>query len=151
MDAFVAKPSLEFEYPKYCVHARNTSFASFYVSKVRKMLRNTPKHHFVSNGVEWLLSLWTYFRKFGTRNSAFRTETQVLHRFTCWRFAKCSETLPNIMLGLVEKNGCFRCETIFGIWVPEILRSRSKHKFPIVLRVEGLQNAPKDSKTSFCV
>ena len=137
MDAFVAKPSLEFEYPKYCVHARNQSFTSFYVLKVCKMLRKTPKHRFVSNGVEWMLSLRNYFRKFGTRNSAFRLETQVLHHFTCRRFAKCFKTLPNIVLGLVESNGCCCCETMFGISVPEILCSRPKHKFRIILRVEG--------------
>jgi hypothetical protein len=47
------------------------------------MLRNTPKHRFGSNGVEWML------RDFGT---------QVLHIFTCRRLVKCSETLPNIIL-----------------------------------------------------
>jgi hypothetical protein len=30
-------------------------FSSFYLSKVSEMLRNTPKHHFGSNGVEWML------------------------------------------------------------------------------------------------
>jgi hypothetical protein len=27
----------------------------FYVQKVSETLRNTPKHHFGSNGVEWML------------------------------------------------------------------------------------------------
>jgi hypothetical protein len=45
---------------KYCIQARNTSFASFDMSKVIEMLRNTPKHHFASNGVERML------RNFGT-------------------------------------------------------------------------------------
>ena len=203
MDGSLRNYCRKFGTPKSCLQDRNTSFASVYVSKVCKMLRKTPKHRFVSNGVEWMLSLRNYFRKFGTRNSAFtpetqvsdrftcrrfancfetlrnimvglveqngcfrcetifessvpqnrafRPETQVLHRFRCQRLAKCFETLPNIVLGLVESNGCFCCKTIFGISVPEILRSRPKHKFRIVLRVEGLQNAPKDSQTSFCV
>ena len=34
------------------------------------------------------------------RNSAFGPETQVLHDFLWQGFAKCSETLPNIVLGL---------------------------------------------------
>jgi hypothetical protein len=34
--------------------ARNTTIASSYVPKVSEMLRNTPKHHFGSNVVEWM-------------------------------------------------------------------------------------------------
>jgi hypothetical protein len=41
--------------------------------KVSEMLQNTPKHHFGSNGLEWML------QNFGIRNSAFRPKTQVLH------------------------------------------------------------------------
>jgi hypothetical protein len=37
---------------KYCIQARNTSFASFYFHKVSEMLQNTPNNHFGSNGVE---------------------------------------------------------------------------------------------------
>jgi hypothetical protein len=33
----------------------NTSFAYFYVPKVSEMLQNTRKHHFGSNGVEWMV------------------------------------------------------------------------------------------------
>jgi hypothetical protein len=33
----------------------NTTIASFYVPKVSEMLQNTPKHHFGSNVVEWML------------------------------------------------------------------------------------------------
>jgi hypothetical protein len=49
-----------FETLKWCIQARNTSFASFYMPKVSEMLRNTAKHHFGSNGVECML------RNFGT-------------------------------------------------------------------------------------
>jgi hypothetical protein len=35
-------------------YARNTTITSFYVPKVSKMLRNTPKDHFGSNVVEWM-------------------------------------------------------------------------------------------------
>jgi hypothetical protein len=34
--------------PKY-------EFCIFYVPKVSEMLWNTPKHHFQSNGLEWML------------------------------------------------------------------------------------------------
>jgi hypothetical protein len=30
-------------------------FSSFYMRKVSKVVRNTPKHHFGSDGVEWML------------------------------------------------------------------------------------------------
>jgi hypothetical protein len=45
----------------------------FYLLKVSEMFRNTPKHQFGSNGVEWML------HNFGTRCSAFSPQTQVLH------------------------------------------------------------------------
>jgi hypothetical protein len=47
-------------YPEVVHSGANTSFASFYMSKVREMIWNTLKRHFGSNGVEWFL------RKFGT-------------------------------------------------------------------------------------
>jgi hypothetical protein len=40
---------------KYCIQARNTSFASFDMPKVSETLWNTPKHHFASNAVEQTL------------------------------------------------------------------------------------------------
>ena len=92
----------KFGTPKSCLQARNTSFASFYVSKVCEMLQNTPKHRFGSSGVEWMLLLQNHLWNFSTRNIAFTPETQVSHRFTCRRFAKCSERLPNIGLCLME-------------------------------------------------
>jgi hypothetical protein len=46
---------LNFGAPKKCILGRNTSFASFYLSKVSEMLRNTPKQLFGSNVVEWML------------------------------------------------------------------------------------------------
>jgi hypothetical protein len=46
-------------------------FSSFYVPKVSEVLRNTPKHHFGSDGVEWML------RNFVPRNCAFKLATQV--------------------------------------------------------------------------
>jgi hypothetical protein len=30
-------------------------FSSFYIPKDSEVLRNTPKHHFGSDGVEWML------------------------------------------------------------------------------------------------
>jgi hypothetical protein len=42
------------------VHSNLHKFSIFYVPKVSEMPYNTPKHHFGSNGVEWML------RNFGT-------------------------------------------------------------------------------------
>jgi hypothetical protein len=128
-----------FSTPKQCIQARNTSFASFYLSKVWEMLRNTPKHHFRSNGdvsqlwypeivhsgserkfwifylskvsemlwntpknqfgsngVEWML------HNFSTPKQCIQARNTSFASFTCRRFAKCSETLPNIILGQME-------------------------------------------------
>jgi hypothetical protein len=58
--------------PKQCMQARNTSFASFYLLKVSEMLRNTPKHHFGSNGVEWMLHIFdTPKQCIQARNTSF--------------------------------------------------------------------------------
>jgi hypothetical protein len=112
-------------YPEIVHSGANTSFASFYMSKVSEMLWNTPKHHFGSNGVVWFL------RKFGTPNSAFRHKTQVFHLLTCRKLAKCSETLPNIMLGPIDKNGCFTT------LIPSNSAFGCEHKFYVFLHAEG--------------
>jgi hypothetical protein len=99
---------------KYCIQARNTSFASCYFPKVSEMLQNTPNIHFGSNVVEWMFWLRNNICNFGTQNSTFRTETQVLHLFTFRRYRICWKTLSVLILGLVELNGCFGYETIFA-------------------------------------
>jgi hypothetical protein len=47
--------ALQLWYPKIVHSGSIKSFASFYVPKVSEMTRNTPKHHYGSNGVEWVL------------------------------------------------------------------------------------------------
>jgi hypothetical protein len=42
-------------YPEIVHLGPKHEFFIFYVAKVREMLRNTPKHHFGSNGLEWML------------------------------------------------------------------------------------------------
>jgi hypothetical protein len=41
--------------PKLCIQAKKTSFSSFDMPTVSEKLKNTPKHHFGSNGVKWML------------------------------------------------------------------------------------------------
>ena len=85
---------------KLCIMARNTSFESFYVPKVYEMLPTTAKHHFGSKEVEYMLSLRNLFRNFGTPKSCIRPRNTSFASFSCRRFAKCSQPLQNIILGL---------------------------------------------------
>jgi hypothetical protein len=41
--------------PRNSAFGLEHKFCFFYVSKVSEMPRNTPKHHFGSNGLEWML------------------------------------------------------------------------------------------------
>src|SRR5579883_1959847 len=69
-----------------------------------KMLQNSIKHHFGSNG---------------PRKSAFGYQnTPVSHRLEFIREAKCSKTLPNIISGLMEAIGCVRAKTFVRTSVP---------------------------------
>jgi hypothetical protein len=72
--------------PKQCIQSRNTSFASFYLSKVSEMLRNTPKHHFGTNGVDWML------HNFGTPKHRIQARNT---SFTSFYLSKVSEMLRN--------------------------------------------------------
>jgi hypothetical protein len=135
--------------------------------KVTEMLRNTPKHQFGSNGVEWM------HHNFGTPKQCIQSQTQVLHLFTCQRLVKCPETLPSLWVqwsrtdasqlryletvhSVPKHKFCiFYLSTVseilrnttkhhFGsngdvsqLWYPEIVHSGSEHKFCILLPVEG--------------
>jgi hypothetical protein len=70
---------------------------------------------------------------------------QEFSSFTSRGFAKCSETLPNIILGRMYWNGCFTTLVLRNIaFGPE---KRVLH----LLCVEGKRNAPKHSQTLFWV
>jgi hypothetical protein len=88
-------------FPEIVQLGRNTSFASFYVLKVSEIIRNTRKHRFGSNGLEWML------HNFGTPKYCIRARNMSFSSFTSRGFVKCSETLPNIILGTLDYNGCF--------------------------------------------
>jgi hypothetical protein len=86
--------------PKYFFRAWNTSFLLLYAEG----LWNAPKHFqtsFRSNGLEWML------HNFGSPKYYIRARNTSFSSFTCHGFAKCSETLPYIILGPMELNGCF--------------------------------------------
>jgi hypothetical protein len=69
---------------KWCIQARNTSFASFYMSKDSEMLRNTTKHHFGSNEVEWMI------RNIGTLKQCIEARNT---SFSCFYMLNVSEML----------------------------------------------------------
>src|SRR5579883_241626 len=122
-----------------------------------KMLQNSIKHHFGSNGprksafgyqntlvsdrlefirvAKWSKTLpniilglieaigcvcaKTFVGPSIPRNSTLvYRNAPVSHRFACIRVAKCSKTLPNIILGLMEAIGCVRAKTFVGSLVP---------------------------------
>jgi hypothetical protein len=58
--------SHNFGTPKNYIQDPNTSFASFHVRQVYKVLQTTRKHNFGTNGVEWMDLLWNNFHNFGT-------------------------------------------------------------------------------------
>ena len=60
----------------------------------------------------------TFFESSISRTSAFIAKNKILHDFSCWKFAECSETLPNIIFGLVGQIGCNRAKKFSGSLVP---------------------------------
>jgi hypothetical protein len=117
--------------PKHCIQSRNTTFASFHVSKVIEILRYTPKHHFGSNGL--VSQLWYLEIVHSGLDASFAS-------FTCWRLAKWSETLTNI--------NCVRWSRMDAseLQYPETVHAVPKHKFCIfyLLKVsEMIRNTHK--------
>jgi hypothetical protein len=104
-------------YPEIVHSGPKYEFCTFYDSKVSEMLRNTRKHHFGSNGLEWML------HNFGTPKYCIRARNTSFSSLTRRGFAKCSETLPYIILGPMNLNGCFTT------WYLEIVHSGSNTSF----------------------
>jgi hypothetical protein len=126
----------------YNIGTPNTAFRLgrkiyiFYLLKVREMLRNTPKHHFGSNGVEWMLHNFGIPKQF---IQAWNTS------FASFYLSKVSEMLRNTSKHHYGSNGveqmlhnfgipkqCIQSRnTIFASFylskVSEILRNTTKH------------------------
>ena len=144
----------KFDTPKPCIPVlKRTSFSSFCTHSCSKMLQNTNKHHFCSNGGYWLCSYGNIPRNFSTTKPCIR----VLKRlsFSSFRFirvAKGSKILPNIIMGLMEAIGCVRTKTFVRSLIPrnrpfEYRNAPVSHRF-IFIRVE---KCSKILQTSFCV
>jgi hypothetical protein len=153
-------PEIVHSGPKY-------EFCTFYMSNVSEMLRNPRKHHFGSNGLEWML------HNFGTpkyclraRNTSFlllhaealRNAPKHFHTsfWVQWTWMDASQLwYPEIVhSGWNTSFASFTCprlakchETLQNIilgpmdtsqlWYPEIVHLGPKHKFCILLRAEG--------------
>jgi hypothetical protein len=87
-------------YPEILLTGPKHEFFFFYMPRLCEMLRNTSKHHFGSNGLEWML------HNFGSPKYCIRARNTSFSSFTCQGFAKCSETLPYTILGPMDLNGC---------------------------------------------
>jgi hypothetical protein len=106
----------------------------FHVPKVSEMLRNTRKHHFGSNGLEWML------HNFGAPKYYIQARNMSFSSFTCGGFAKCSEHFQTSFWVQWTRMD------VSQLWNPEIFLSGPKHEFFIfyLLRVcEMLWNTPK--------
>ena len=55
-----------FDTSKFYIQPQNTSFSWFVLPKVCEMIRNTPKHRFGSNRLDWMRLWQNFFRKFDT-------------------------------------------------------------------------------------
>jgi hypothetical protein len=87
------------------------------------MLRNTPKYHYRSNGVERML------HNFGTLKQCIQSRNT---SFASFYVSKVSEILRN-----TPKNHFGSYGDVSQLWYPEIMHSGSEHKFCILLPVEG--------------
>jgi hypothetical protein len=122
-------------YPEILHSGPKHEFFFFYQPRVCEMLRNTSKHHFGSNGLEWML------HNFGTPEILHLGPK---HKFCTFYVLKVSEMLRNTrkhhfgsngqkgcFTTLVPRNRAFRLEHKFCIlYVPEvseIIRNRHKH------------------------
>jgi hypothetical protein len=104
-------------YPEIVHSGSNKSFSSFYAPKVSEMTRNTPKHHYGSNGVEWIglfvwlvADGWCWFVLREKYCSLVADGWFVLREKYCWLVADKP----------YEQGGCFTT------LVPEIVHSGSK-------------------------
>jgi hypothetical protein len=96
-------------------------FSSFYVQKVSEMLRNTPKHHFWANVVEWMLLNFGAPKKcIHGRNTSFASFYEL----------KVSEMLQNTPKHLFGSNVV---EWMIRDCCPGIVHSGPKHVFYIFL------------------
>ena len=148
LEAFVAKCFPEVQYPRYCITHQSTSFACFFMWKVCVMLWNTSKHHFGSNRLDWRVRGKMFSGSWVPWDSAFRTETQVLHDFIEWKaFVLIWNTSKHQQVRL----DAFLAKCFLEVQYPKILHYAPKHMFCMIFCVESLCNALKHFQTSFWI
>jgi hypothetical protein len=104
-------------YPEIVHSGPKYEFCTFCVSKVSEMLRNTPKHHFGSNGLNGC------FKTLVPRNCAVRSK----HKFCIflraqghWNHLKHSQTSFWVQWTIMDAS---------QLWYPEIVHSGPKYEF----------------------
>jgi hypothetical protein len=78
--------ALQLRYLKVVLSGPKHNYCIFFVPNVNEMLRNTPKHHFGSNVVEWMPL------KFGAQKKGIEARNT---RFASFYVPKVSEMLRN--------------------------------------------------------
>jgi hypothetical protein len=126
-------------YPKILHSDPKYEFCTFYVSKVSEMLRNTSKHHFGSNGLEWMLY------NFGTPKYCIYDQNT---SFASFYVLKVSEMFWNTPKHHFGSNGLEWM--LHNSGTPKYCIGPVTRVF-LLLPAEGLRNAPKHFQTSFWV
>src|SRR5690348_1577767 len=101
------------------VHYRTETdqFSSFCTHSGNRMIKKTPKYHFAIRCVRAI----TFIGTLVSRN------TLVSQRFACIHVAKCSKTLPNIILGLMEAVGYVHAKNVRrNLGTPETVHYRTE-------------------------
>jgi hypothetical protein len=119
-------------------YARNKTISSFYVPMVSKMLRNTPKHHFGSNVVEWMLLNFGAPKKcIQGRNTSFASFYVPKVREMLWNTPKHlfgSNVVEWMLLNFGAPKKCIQARntSFASFYVPkasEMLWNTPKHHF----------------------
>jgi hypothetical protein len=77
--------------PKQCIHSRNKSFLSFYITKVFKLLESNPNHHFLQ---------WSRMDAFSVKPFSQLRYPEILHsgpkhKFCIFSHAEGLQSAPN--------------------------------------------------------
>jgi len=120
LGVFVRKRSLEVRYPE-TVHSvpKHTSFSFFESIRVVKCFKTLP--NIILGLMEGIgcVHVKPFVGSLVPRNSVFGyRNAPVSHRFACIRVAKCSKTLPHIILGLMDAIGRVHAKMFIRILVP---------------------------------
>ena len=151
MGAFGRKSSSEVPDTRNSAFGPKTRVLQLFRGERTEMLQNTPKHRFGSNGGYWVRSGEKARRRFRTPKTVHSAPKHEFCNFFVQNVPKCSKTLPNIVLSLIEVIGCVRAQKLVGgsrppkqcIWPPNTSFA--------TFSCRTYRNAPKHYQTLFWV